>query len=85
MNKPTSPEYSRGWLAGYREAAADRFTIDEVEGYMLGQLIGFINNKEEFEAATTEYNAALHNAINDLRDEEHGLAAHAKRKHEDEG
>ena len=69
MNKPTSPEYSRGWLAGYREAAADRYTLDQIEAWLYDApvCIGLSSVK-------VIDRLRLH-----LRGPKHGLAAHAKK------
>ena len=67
MNKPTSPEYSRGWLAGYREAAADRYTLDQIEAW-LRSLYGD--------------NWKIGTGIGRLHDKDHGLAAHARKEDE---
>ena len=72
-------------LARERKKMAEMVTIDEVEGYMRGHLAGFVNGENVFEPAEIEHNEALWDAIENLRDKKDGLAAHAKRKHEDEG
>ena len=70
MNKPTSPEYSRGWLAGYREAAADRYTIDEVEEWLYDAPVC-----TALSGAKVIDRLRLH-----LRGPKHGLAGHRRRE-----